>query len=91
MAQILGLVFILLCYFGGIDLKGWMTSPTTALVFFGGLYLRLISKREIVRLSFFFILGSLITVYPIDVLFIFFDQWAMAFWAPGINFLNVKK
>lgn len=55
-----------------------MTFPMTTLIFLKGLGLRLISKRELVELSFFFIFGSLIAVLLLGVLIIFLDQRAMA-------------
>lgn len=61
------------------------------LVFLGGLGLRLISGREIVRLSFFFIFGSFIVGLLIRVFFVFLDQRAMALWAPGIDLPNIEK
>ncbi len=43
---------VFLCYLGGIDPNGWMPFSSTALVFFRGLSLRLISKgRGAVGLS----------------------------------------
>ncbi len=52
---------VLLCYLGSIDPNGWMASPTTTLVFLGGVSLRLISgSRGAVGLSLVFVLGGLI-------------------------------
>ncbi len=85
MAQVLGFVLILLCYLGGIDPSSWMTSMTTALIFVRDLGLRLISGRGIMGLSLFFVLRSLITVLPINVLQVFLGRQAMAFWVPDIN------
>ncbi len=91
MAQVFWrLVLILLCYLRSIDSSGWMAFSTTALVFLGGLGLRLISRRGGLRLSLVFILGSFIARLPIDILLIFFSRRAMIFWAPGINFLNIE-
>ncbi len=50
-----------------------MVSSMTELVFFEGLGLRLISRREIVGLSFVFVIvGDLIMELSIGILFIFF-------------------
>ena len=68
-----------------------MTSSTTAFVFFGGLGLSLINKRRIVRLSLIFgLVISLITVLPINIIFIFFDQQLIFFRALGIDFSSPK-
>ena len=92
-AQILGFILIFLYYLGGINPSGWMTSLSTFLALFRieSLGLRLISKkRRVVGLSLFFILvGSLITMLPIGVIFIFFDQRLVFFWALGIDFLDL--
>ncbi len=69
MAQVLWRL-ILLCYLGSIDPSGWVASLTTALVFLGGLDLRLISRRGGLGLS--LVLGGLITGLSVDVLFVFF-------------------
>ncbi len=69
MAEVLRrLVF--LCYLSSIDSSSWMASPTTALVFFGGLGLRLISKRGGLGLS--LVLGGLIAGLLIGILLVFF-------------------
>ncbi len=69
-----------------------MAAPTIALVFLEALGLRLISGGGgIVGLSLVFVLvGGLVVGLPIGVFFIFLYQWAMTFWAPGINFPNVE-
>ena len=90
-AQVLGR-FVFFCYFNSINPNGWMASPTTALVFFGGLNLRLISGNEgAVRLSFVFVFGGLVLRFPVGVFFVFFGRQAILFWAPGINISNVEK
>ncbi len=82
---------VLLRYLSSIDPNGWMTSPMTALVFFGGLGLRLISgSGGAVGLSLVFILRSLILGLLVGVLFVFFGQRVMALRAPGINISNVE-
>ncbi len=90
-AQVLGhLIFF--CYLGSIDLNGWMASPTTVFVFLGGLELRLISRDGgVVGLSLVIGLRSLILRLLVGVLLIFFGRRAMAFWALGIDVLNVEK
>ena len=90
-AQVLGFDFTLLCYFSGINLSSWIASLPTSLTFFRGTELKLISGREVMGLSFFFILvGCLIAMLLISVVFVFFDRRAMAFWAPGIDLSNIK-
>ena len=55
-----------------------MASLTTAFVFFGGLDLRLISRREIVGLSLVFVfIRSFIAVFLRSVIFVFF--WPIAY------------
>ncbi len=61
---------VLLCYLGSIDPSGWMASPTTMLVFLGGLGLRLISGGRGLGLS--LVLGGLIAGLSMGVLFVFF-------------------
>ncbi len=87
-AQLLGFIPIFLFYLASIYLNGGKISPMTIFVFFGGLGLRLISRRGIVVLSLFFNLGNLIELLPVGGLIVFFDQWKMAFWASGINLPN---
>ncbi len=72
MAQVLGrLVFFR--YLGSVDPSGWMASPTTVLVFLGGLDLRLISGGgATVGLSLVFVLGGLILGLPVGILLVFF-------------------
>ncbi len=71
MAQVLGR-FVFFRYLGSIDPCGWMTSPTTALVFFGGLGLRLMSgSGGAVRLSLVFVFGDLVLGLPVSVLLVF--------------------
>ncbi len=65
-----------------------MASLTTAFVFFGSLGLRLISRRGGLGLS--LVLGRLIAEFPIDVLLVFFGQWAITFWAPEVDFPNIE-
>ncbi len=82
---------VLLCYLGSIDPSGWMASSTTALVFLGGLSLRLISGgRGVVGLSLVFVLGGFILELLVDVLLVSFRQRVMAFWALGIDVPNVE-
>ncbi len=87
-------VLVLFCYLGNIDPSGWkasMASPTTALLFFGGLDLRLISVgRGIVGLSLVFVLGGLIAGLSVGVLLVFLCRRAMAFQTPGVNFPNIE-
>ncbi len=74
MAQVLWrLVLIFLHYLGSIDLSDWMVSLTTALIFLGGLGLRLISGgRGIVKLSLVFVfIEGLVAELPVGVLFVF--------------------
>ena len=88
-AQVLGLVFICLCYPSCVDPSGWMTSPTSMkLNFLGSLGLRLINGRQWMGPSLFFILRNLIAVLLIGVVFVFFDQRPISFRAPGVNFFN---
>ncbi len=83
--------FVFLRYLNIIDPSGWMTSLTTALVFFGSLGLRLISGGGgAVGLSLVFVLGGLILELPVDVLFVFFGRRAMALWTPSIDVPNVE-
>ncbi len=90
-AQVLGRL-IFFCYLGSIDPSGWMASLTTALVFLGGLGLRLISGGGgAVRLSLIFVLEGLILGLPVGVFLDFFRRRAMVFWAPGIDVPNVEK
>ncbi len=90
MAQVFGRL-VLFCYLGSIDPSGWMASPTTALVFLGGLSLRLISGGgRAVGLSLLFVLGGLILGLPVGVLLVFFGQRAMALRASDINVPNVE-
>ncbi len=82
-------------YLGSIDPGGWMASSmassTTALVFLGGLGLRLISGGgRAVGLSLVFVLGGLALGLPVGVLLIFFGRRAVALWAPGIDVPNVE-
>lgn len=57
-----------------------MASPTTALVFFRGLSLRLISgSGGVVRLSLVFVLGGLVLRLLVSVPLVFIAQWAIAF------------
>ncbi len=59
-----------------------MASPITALVFLGGLGLRLISGGGGIGLSLVFI-GGFITELPIGILFVFFHygQWPFGYLA----------
>ena len=75
MAQVLGLVFILLCYRGGINPSNGITSPLPFSLTFlgvGGLGLRLISeRRRIVRFSLFFVpIGSFVALLPISIILV---------------------
>ena len=89
MAQVLGLVFVLFYYLSCIDPSGWITSPTSmTLVFLGSLGFRLISRRQWMGLSLFFILGSLIAVLPIGVVLVFLDQRLMSFGVSRVDFSN---
>ncbi len=64
---------VFLCYLGSIDPSSWMASPTTALVFLGGLGLRLISGGGgAVGLSLVFVLGGHILGLPVGVFVVFF-------------------
>ncbi len=68
-----------------------MASPSTALVFLGGLGLRLISGGgRAVGLSLVFVLGGLILGLLVGVILVFFGRRAMALWAPGIDVPNVE-
>ena len=89
-AQVLGLVLILLCYLSGINPNGWMTSPTSmTLIFLGGLDLKLISGRQQMGLNLFFVLvRSLIAMLLISVVFVFLDRRPISFRASGVNFPN---
>ena len=68
-AQVLGLIFLLLNYFSCIDSNGLTVSLSASMTFFGVLGLRLINGRRGLRLSLF--LGSLIAVLPLSVFFTF--------------------
>ncbi len=93
---------ILLClvffrYLNSIDPGGWMASsmasPTTALVFFEslGLKLMLISGGGgVVGLSLVFILRGLALGLPVGVLLVFFGRRAVALRAPGIDVPNIE-
>lgn len=74
MIQVFCLVFIFLCYLSSIDLSSWGASPAVStLLFFGGLGLKLtISRRGIMRLSFVFVLISIL-VFTIGIILVFFD------------------
>ena len=62
------------------------------LALFRDLGLRLISGRGVMGLSLFFIVvGSFVTVLPIGVFPLLFDQWAIALWAFGINLPNIVR
>ena len=94
-AQVLGFVFILLCYLGDIDLNGWMAFSLFFLALFGArsLSLRLISrKKRVIELSFFFIpVSSLIVLLPIDIVLVFLDRRLVFFRALGIDFSSPKR
>ena len=90
-AQVLGLVFIFLCYLGGMNPSSWITFPlpfSLAFLRIGGLSPRVISgKQRIVGLSLLFIfIGSLVTLLPIGIIFILLDQWSISFRTPEIDF-----
>ncbi len=79
-------------YLGSIDPNSWMASPTTALVFLGGLGLGLISGGGgAVELSLVFVLGGFILGLLVGVLLVFFGRRAMALRAPGIDVLNIER
>ena len=88
-AQVLGLVFFLLNYLGGIDPSGWTILSSASVTFFG--VLRLINGRKDMGLSLFPIFGSFIAVLLLGILFILLKQRTVALWAPGINFSNIKE
>ncbi len=67
-----------------------MASPKIALVFLGGLGLRLISRRGGLGLSLVFVLRGLALGLSVGVLLIFFGQRAIAFWAPRVNVPNIE-
>ncbi len=68
-----------------------MASPTTALIFFGSLGLRLISRSGgAVGLNIVFVLEGLILELLVDILLVFLCQRGMAFRAPGVDFPNIK-
>ena len=83
MAQLLGLVFILLCYLGSSDPRSWIASSPLFLELFGdrSLSLRLISKRRrVVVLSFFFVpIGVLIELLSMDIVIVFFHPRLISF------------
>ncbi len=69
--QVLSLMLILFCHFGGINCSGWMTSLTVfmRLDFLEGLDLRLtISRRRVMELSLIFVFISILSN---DFVFIF--------------------
>ena len=71
MTQVVGLIFVFLYYFGGIDFNSWIVTLTISimLVFLRSLDLkRTISRKGIVGLSF-----VLISVFLIGFVFIFLD------------------
>ncbi len=69
-----------------------MASPTTALVFFRSLGLRLISGGEgAVGLSLVFVLGGLILGLPVGVFFVLFGRRAVALRVPDIDVPNVER
>ena len=73
-AQVLSFILVIFCYLDGINPSDWKTSSMTSLTLFGGLDLRLISKRGVMRLSLFFIFArSFIAVLPMSVFLVFFD------------------
>ncbi len=66
-----------------IDSGTWMASsmasPTTALIFLGGLDLRLISGgRGAMGLSLVFVIGGLVLVLPVGVFLVFLRRRAVA-------------
>ncbi len=67
-----------------------MASPATAFVFFGGLGLRLISRKGGLGLSLVFVLEGLIAKLPIGVLLIFFGRQTMTFRVLGVDFPNIE-
>ena len=92
MAQVLGFVFIFLCYLNCINSNGWITSPITAFVFYRGLDLRLISKRGIVRYNLIFIfVESLIMVLLIDIVLILFGRLLVSFQVSEINLFSPRR
>ena len=69
-----------------------MASSTAALVFFGGLGLRLISgSGGAMGLSLVFVLGGLVLGLSISVFLVFFGQRAMALRVSGIDVPNVEE
>ena len=72
--QVLGFILVLFCYLGNINPSGWKASLPISLMLLGDLALRLISGREVMGLSLFFVLvGSIIAVLPIGILLVLFD------------------
>ncbi len=95
MAQVLWCL-IFFRYLGSIDPGSWMASsiasPVTALVFLGGLGLRLISGGgEAMGLSLVFVLGGLILGVPVGILLVFLGRWAVALWASDIDVSNIER
>ena len=96
MAQVLGLILIFLCYLGGIDSNGWLTSFLSFFLMFlrvGSLGLRLISeRRRIIGISLFFIpIRSLVVLLLIGVVFVLFDQRLIFFWISEIDFPSPER
>ena len=58
------------------------------LIFLRSLDLKLISGKQWMGLSLFFILRNLIAVLSIGVVFVFFNQRLIFFRAPGVDFPN---
>lgn len=84
--QVYGFILIFFCYLGGIDISGRITSLSTFLTLFKGLGLRLISKREVIRLSLFFVfIRDLITMCLIGIIFIFLNQQFISFQVSRID------
>ncbi len=68
-----------------------MASPMTALIFFGGLGLRLISGGGgAVGLSLVFVPEGLVLGLPVGVLLVFFGRRAMALRVPSIDVPNIE-
>ena len=90
-AQILGFIIVFLCYLSGVDPIGWRVSLSIPLMLLGGLGLRLITRKGVMRLSLFLALfGSLVAMLPIGIFLGFFDQQAITFWVFGIDLPNIK-
>ena len=87
-AQVLGLVFLLLDYLSGINPDSLTISLLASVTFFG--VLKLISDRRGMGLSFFLIRGRFVAMLLFSILFDLFGRRTVDFRAFGIDLPDVK-